>query len=183
MAARYLDAGYTVRGEAKSKKSSQELQDKGLECGAIHPGARRVRGRRDQLDPQTTTFSARDARWSSLAVVRSASAAATARGGEPVAAPCFPADRDRLCQRQGACSAGHAGDRRPGTPAGQCCAAAGAPSGKRTPVSCSETSQRRRATSMSCAPTERSTSFGAPRCSLKPPGPAKLLPGMSATAA
>ena len=31
MAARYLDAGYTVRGEARSKKSSQELQDRGLE--------------------------------------------------------------------------------------------------------------------------------------------------------
>ena len=57
------------------------------------------------------------------------------------------------------------------------------PSGKRTPVSSSETSQSRRATSASLAASDRPTSFGAPRCSMKPPGPAKLSPGMSATAA
>jgi hypothetical protein len=53
-----------------------------------------------------------------------------------------------------------------------------APSGKRTPVSSSETSQRRRATSMAWAAAERPASFGAPRCSMNPPGPAKLLPGV-----
>ena len=63
------------------------------------------------------------------------------------------------------------------------CAPAGARSGKRTPVSSSETSQRRRAMFMSWAAADRPTSFGAPRCSRNPPGPAKLLPGMSATAA
>ena len=58
-----------------------------------------------------------------------------------------------------------------------------AASGNRTPVSCSETSHSRRATAVSFAASERSTSFGWPRISMKPPGPAKLLPGISATAA
>jgi len=37
-------------------------------------------------------------------------------------------------------------------------------------------SQRRRATSASFAAAERPTSFGAPRSSMKPPGPARLFP-------
>jgi hypothetical protein len=56
-------------------------------------------------------------------------------------------------------------------------------SGERTPVSSSDTSHSLRATSTSCAAFERPTSLGAPRPSMKPLGPAKLFPGMSATAA
>jgi 4-amino-4-deoxy-L-arabinose transferase-like glycosyltransferase len=58
-----------------------------------------------------------------------------------------------------------------------------APSGKRVPVSSSETSHRRRAVSVSRAALERPTSFGLPRISSSPSGPAKLSPGTSATAA
>src|SRR5258707_556758 len=57
------------------------------------------------------------------------------------------------------------------------------PSGNRTQVRSAETSERRPATSMSWAAEERPTSFAGPRCSMKPPGPAKLLPGMSVVAA
>jgi hypothetical protein len=58
-----------------------------------------------------------------------------------------------------------------------------AASPKATPVSCSETSHSLPATAMSCADFVRPTSFAGPRCSIKPPGPAKLFPGTSAVAA
>jgi len=54
--------------------------------------------------------------------------------------------------------------------------------GKLTPVSSSDANQRRRATASSPAAAERATSVGTPLMPRRR-GPAKLPPGMSATAA
>ena len=100
--------------------------------------------------------------------------------GEPVAHA--PALRLRGLRR--AQGIGHAGEHLIAVQAhGRAYAGVETPSPKRTPVSSSETSHSRRATSASSAASLRPTSFGAPRCSMNPPGPAKAAGGTSATAA